>query len=479
MLALPVGNSIIALGLALGREVVMDLFQDRRYRHLFSAQVIALVGTGLTTVALALLASDLAGADAGRVLGTALAIKMLAYVGVAPIAAAFASRLPRRSLLVALDLLRAAVVAALPFVTAVWQVYVLIFLLSACSGSFTPVFQASIPDIFEDEGRYIRALSWSRLAYDLESLLSPVAAAALLTLMGFNILFGLNTLAFLLSALLVVTVTLPSPRAQVDDSGFWHRLTQGSTIYLRTPRLRGLLALHAAVAAAGAMQIVNTVVYVRSGLGLDEAHVALAFAAAGGGSMLVALSLPRVLRRSNQRVVMLAGGVLMSLCLFTGLLRPGFYLLLVLWFVLGAGASLVLTPTGRLLKQSCHAHDRPALFAAQFSLSHAAWLAAYLVAGWVGAVAGLDAAFAVLGVLALLASMMAMRLWPRHDPVELEHCHPALWHEHWHKHDLHHQHAHPGQGPHAHAHHHPATRHRHLFVIDRHHPRWPNHQCQP
>jgi hypothetical protein len=53
----------------------------RTYRHLFAAQVIALVGTGLTTVALALLAYDLAGGDAGLVLGAAFALKMVAYVG--------------------------------------------------------------------------------------------------------------------------------------------------------------------------------------------------------------------------------------------------------------------------------------------------------------------------------------------------------------------------------------------------------------
>ena len=59
------------------------------YRHLFAAQVLSLLGTGLATVALGLLAFDLAGADAGAVLGTALAIKMVAYVGIAPVAGAF------------------------------------------------------------------------------------------------------------------------------------------------------------------------------------------------------------------------------------------------------------------------------------------------------------------------------------------------------------------------------------------------------
>ena len=66
---------------------MLDVLRNRTYRHLFFAQVIALLGTGLATVALGLLAFDLAGANAGAVLGTALAIKMVAYIAVAPVAA--------------------------------------------------------------------------------------------------------------------------------------------------------------------------------------------------------------------------------------------------------------------------------------------------------------------------------------------------------------------------------------------------------
>ncbi|HEX2256820.1 MAG TPA: MFS transporter, partial [Afifellaceae bacterium] len=86
---------------------------DRTYRRLFAAQVSALLGTGLSTVALALLAYDLAGGNAGAVLGTALALKMVAYVGIAPIIGGFAHYLPRRRLLIALDLARAAFVLCL------------------------------------------------------------------------------------------------------------------------------------------------------------------------------------------------------------------------------------------------------------------------------------------------------------------------------------------------------------------------------
>jgi hypothetical protein len=62
-----------------------------------------------------------------------------------------------------MDLTRAAVAIALPFVDRVWQVYVLIFVLQAASPAFTPTFQATIPDVLPDENEYTWALSLSRL----------------------------------------------------------------------------------------------------------------------------------------------------------------------------------------------------------------------------------------------------------------------------------------------------------------------------
>ena len=83
---------------------------------------------------------------------------MVAYVGVAPIAAAFVDRLPRRTLLVSLDINRAVIALMLLFVTEIWQVYVLIVVLQSASAAFTPAFQATIPDVLPDEGLYTRAL---------------------------------------------------------------------------------------------------------------------------------------------------------------------------------------------------------------------------------------------------------------------------------------------------------------------------------
>ncbi|MAM29589.1 MAG: MFS transporter, partial [Methylophaga sp.] len=112
---------------------MFNILRHRTYRHLFFAQVVALLGTGLATVALTLMAFDLAGNDAGQVMGTAMAIKMIAYVLIAPLASALAESVPRRVMLVSLDIVRAVTALALPFVTEVWEVYVLIAVLQSAS----------------------------------------------------------------------------------------------------------------------------------------------------------------------------------------------------------------------------------------------------------------------------------------------------------------------------------------------------------
>ncbi|MBX3583160.1 MAG: MFS transporter [Rhizobiaceae bacterium] len=434
---------------------MLAILKNRTYRHLFLAQVIALVGTGLATVALGLLAFELAGENAGAVLGTALAIKMIAYVTVAPIASVFAERMPRRAMLVALDLVRAGVAVLLPFVTEIWQVYVLILVLQSASAAFTPTFQATIPDILPDEKEYTRALSLSRLAYDLESVVSPMLAAALLAFISFHNLFAGTVIGFLISAALVVSVALPTPRP-AKSRGIYDRTTRGMRIYLATPRLRGLLAINLAVASAGALVIVNTVIYVQAAFGLDNQATALALAAFGGGSMVAAFALPKLLEAIADRTVMLAGATLLTAGTLTAAMLPGYGWLLPLWFVLGFGYSTAQTPAGRLLRRSANPEDRPALFAAQFALSHACWLIAYPLAGWAGTTVGLPVTAIVLAALSAVAIAIAVVIWPADDPEVVEHSHADLLPDHPHLAETGHQY-----------------RHAHAYVIDDMHAAWP------
>lgn len=442
---------------------MLEVLRHKSFRRLFAAQIVALVGTGLATVALALLAYDLAGANAGAVLGTALAIKMIAYVTLAPVAGALVPPARRKLALIAFDLVRATVALALPFVTEIWQIYLLIFLLQSASAGFTPLFQSLIPEILTEERDYTRALSLSRLAYDLESLLSPALAAALLTVISFHGLFAGTSLGFLLSAGLVLGTAFPLVAATAADHSPYARALRGMRIYLRTPRLRGLLALNLAAAAAGSMVFVNTVVIVRVDLAQPESAVALALACFGGGSMAAAFTLPWLLDRRSDRQVMTGGSVLAVLVLVAVALGwPTFAvsarwpLLLGGWTLLGIAYASIVTPGGRLLRRSADIGNRPALFAAQFSLSHACWLLTYPLVGWLGATAGIPAALWTMAGLATLGTLLAWRVWPAADPSALEHEHAEL----------------PSDHPHL-AEHAADGSHRHEFMIDDLHQDWP------
>lgn len=443
---------------------MIEVLRFPTFRNLFAAQVIALVGTGLATVALSLLAYDLAGAQAGQVLGTALAIKMVVYVLLAPMSGAVVPANLRKPVLIGLDLVRAAAALCLPFVNQIWQVYLLIALLQSASACFTPLFQSTIPEILKEERDYTHALSLSRLAYDLESLLSPALAAALLTLISFHGLFAGTSVGFVCSALLVVVTAFPFVAASPRKEGPYARAIRGMRIYLKTPRLKGLLALNLCAAAGGAMVFVNTVVVVRNVLGGAEAQVAWALAAFGGGSMLMALVLPKVLDRVPDRRVMLSAASMM-LAVLTALgvtwwLTPsaiGWPLVLSGWALLGMSYAGLVTPGGRLLRRSAESTDLPFLFAAQFSLSHVCWLIAYPLAGTVGARLGMPVAVLALAVVACAGLLFAWRTWPANDPDAITHRHDDL----------------PADHPHMQEHAHTEQGHSHRFVIDDNHTRWP------
>jgi len=134
--------------------------------------------------------------------------------------------------------------------------------------------------------------------------------------------------------------------------------------------------------------------------------------------------------------------------------------LLSAWLILGAAYAAVVTPGGRLLRRSSHEANRPALFAAQFSLSHVCWLVAYPLVGWLGTSSGTVAALWAMVALAAVGAAFAQRVWPTRDVEVLSHGHQDL----------------PADHPHLSATTAPMTGrvHKHVFVIDDLHTRWPS-----
>lgn len=392
-----------------------SLWGNRDYVRLFVAQVTSLLGSGLSSVCLALLAYELADSDASVVLSIAFALKMIAYIVLAPIFAVLSQRWSKKKALIILDLIRAMLFFALPFANQVWHVYVLMFAINACSAAFTPLYQATLPSVLPVREHYTKALSFSRIAYDLEQIVSPVLSAILLTILSFRQLFWIDSMTFVLSAILILVSFIPSVEKEISKTETLklRSLYNGLSAYLAHPSLRLLWCAYLAVASASAMVIVNTVVYVHDVLLGGDSETALALFTVGLGSMVVALVLPKLVRINKPQRYHLHGLLLISAAFYLGTWLPGWIGFVVLCFSLGVGMSCIQTTSGLIINDVCEGEEASQYFAAHFSLTHFWWLLTYLTAGLSASRFGLESAYWVTLTISTISGFMYLYLLRR------------------------------------------------------------------
>jgi MFS transporter, NRE family, putaive nickel resistance protein len=405
---------------------VTSLRANRDFRRLFAAQLTSLVGSGVTSVALAAFAYEITGRNATAVVGTALALRILAFVIVSPIAGVLADRVDRKRMLIVADVLRVGLLGAFPFITTVWQIYLLIFVLNAVTAFFTPTFEASIPQVV-GERLYTRAIALSRVATDLESIGGPLVAGVLIALVGVRWTFWFDALTYVVSALLVWRSQVPrapKPTTPFPWTNFGSEVTHGTRLLLREPALRQALLLHLAEAAAGASAIVATVVYVRDVLGRGEVPFAIAMGAVGVGSSIAAVLVTRRAERVTEhlayhrwaRRTLIVGGLLVTASLLPGALRRSYLVLLALWALNGAGQALIAVSSVGLLAQHTETAERGRAYAAHFALTHLFWLGTYPAVGFLGRAVGVPLTFTLAGVVTLAATSAALLVRRTHRP---------------------------------------------------------------
>ncbi len=405
------------------------LWRNRDFRLLFGAQIVSLLGSGVTTVGLALFAYQLTGGvSATAVIGNALTLRILAFLLFSQPAGVIADRVSRKKILIFADLVRFGLLTLFPFITAVWQIYALIFAINAVTAFFTPTFESSVPEVVGDE-QYVKALSLSRVATDVEAVAAPALAGLLVALFGLRWVFWFDAFTYLVSASLVALVAMPHlkrslPRISVRS--FLTDLTTGTRILLREPSLRQALTLSIAEATAGAAAIVATVSYVRDVLGRGETTFAFVMAAVGLGSSLTAIVLGRATggyekgardqsilhgrRHKWASRALLVGGLLLGLVLLPDILKPPLLIFSFLWILNGAGQALIAIPSSTLLAEHTIEGERGRAYAAHFALTHLFWLASYPAVGHAAAKWGSPLTFTGAGVVCLLVTVVAMFL---------------------------------------------------------------------
>ena len=302
---------------ASGGRPVGRLLRIPGFQRLLGAQAISGLGDWMATVALMALIFELTGSAVA--VGAMLAIRMGPGAIAGPLAAQAARRWDRRKTMLAMDLVRVAVVIAIPLVRSVGWVLVWVFVLESATLVYLPARDALVPDLVER--RDLRVANGLVLGAQYGGLPLGAGLFAAFVAVGADITVSLpggrlgpvflaDAVTFLGSYWLVRGVRSPKGRTGGSDAGM--RFRDAMSI----PLVRSALIPIGGVAAGlGAVFSVG-IVFAQDTLGAGDIDFALLIVLFGAGSLL-GLGLVQVIASDNpfrdMRIGVLLLGIILAL----------------------------------------------------------------------------------------------------------------------------------------------------------------------
>ena len=187
---------------------------NRNFRRLWLAQIVSEIGDWFYTLSIFTLLLQLTG-SAGSV-ALALVLQVLPQTLVGPMAGVVNDRLNRKHVMIAADLGRCIVVLAMLFVRSrsmVWLIYPLLVLETTMAAFFEPARSAVIPNI-ASEGEVLAANTLSSATWSVNLLIGASVGGVVAAFFGREVVFGLNALSFLVSAVLIGGMRFAEPHAE-------------------------------------------------------------------------------------------------------------------------------------------------------------------------------------------------------------------------------------------------------------------------
>jgi MFS family permease len=309
---------------------IFAVLRHRELRALWLSDWISDVGNFITFIALAVYIHDLTGSTTA--IGLALALRALPRFTIGPFAGLLADRMDRRKLVIASNLIRAVLVAALPFTHAAWQAYAL----SLASAVFGPIHRPARSALLAQvapEGKLVPALAVTETTHQVLHTVGPAAGGLAVLLLGARNAFFLDAASFLLAAAFQARIASRG-RPAPSRTGALQDIKEGFSAVIRTPAVRAYMLLNAGLALGYGGVIALLLVYVRDFLGRPEGLYGLVLSVAGVGTVVISLVIAARDERHARTIWALASvaGVAAFSLVW---LRPG--LLALLAIALGAG----------------------------------------------------------------------------------------------------------------------------------------------
>ena len=336
-----------------------------------------------------------------------------------PFAGVFVDKWNKKVTMMLADLIRAFLAILFIFCTTVFQLALVVFMISSVSRFFYPARLSIIPEILEKD-ILVEANSLSQLTYMLSIILGPVIATAMIYILGYTWIFIFDSASYLFSAFMITLMIYKPLRRIGAKKHAFQEFVEGLRYLWENSTVRVLILLFSVVMLfLGGLNVIFAI-YIR-----DVLHMEVA----GYGTMEVLFGVGMVLGSISTGVI--AGKMKEGSMVLFGILGIGFLVLLlalfpfaILAFAVGIGlgfsAGFLNAPATALFQKSVEEDFRGRVFGAQGAVIQGFSLLSILIIGLLVAKFGILPIVLAAGISMLSLSIFFLLSKRVRDALEIE-----------------------------------------------------------
>jgi MFS family permease len=389
------------------RRQIQLLRSAREFRLLFLASVGSGIGTRLAVLALMIDVWD--RTHSSKWVAALLVTDFVPMILIALLLGSVVDRFSRRKLMIASDLLRAAVFCLLPFADSPLQIVALAGVVGFATGFFRPASYAGLPNLVPDH-ELANANGSLQAADNLTWTLGPLLGGVLLSFTSPDGAYWFNAATFVVSALLISRIgerLLQSERA--ESHGHLSDLREGFRL-VRSPALLAVLVGWGLAALAVGTSDVAEVELAKSAFDAGNFGLGLLMGASGFGLIIGSLAADWGTRRFGTALAYGGSIALMALGLGLAAISPTVWLAAVFVVAVGFGNGLAVVVNSLLVQRGTPDSLRGRAFTLAMSGNYTALLVGMIVGGFLADAVGARWAWGSAAIVTAAAALAGYAL---------------------------------------------------------------------
>ncbi len=325
---------------------------------------------------------------------------------IGPLAGVYVDRWSRKKVMIASDIIRGFLVILVPFTTALWQIYFLMFLVASVSRFFFPAFSSTVPNIVSKD-QLLTANSLSQTTFNITLVLGPAAGAVLIGIFGYAAVFFINGLTFFFSALMIFRIYLIEERTPAEGGvkEVFVQMKEGLILIRRTRPVLFVVSMFSGIMFLIGGINVLFLIFVRDVLHMEIMQLGVLSGFQGAGMILGALLVGVIGGRFQKRSIILVGTFFVGV--FLALFGMNAYMVVsyVLIFLIGVSISSLNIPATTLLQEVVPDEIRGRVFGVQGTLIQTFTI---LSIGWESAVAAFVGSHVMIVIVGVLCAVLGV-----------------------------------------------------------------------